>query len=180
MKNIILILIAGFLIVSCSHSQDNKHEWTTAEYFYRTGSVPPPYHYEYDVIINSNGESSVVLRLGYSNEPSGTYSFQLSEEDITALTKCMGKSGLFDNTINSLPENEIPIGGSTNKIRVTYVNPDPNLDQPPRVYDVPYFPEEQYQAGLNKLYEKIRSLVPQSIWSDINNKTREHSETKDN
>ena len=37
-------------------------------------------------------------------------------------------------------------------VKITIVNPDPNLDQPPRVIETPYFPIEEYKEGLGNLY----------------------------
>ena len=44
---------------------------------------------------------------------------------------------------------------------------DPNLDQLPQTITTPYFPEKEYTERLAKLYDLMKSYIPEATWKRI-------------
>ncbi len=166
MKNLIFALFLLLMLSSCGRTQDAK--WTSLTYDYSEGPLPPPYHHEYSISINSDRSANMTYKLGYNaDDPSYNYSFTLDEGSMNLLNEKVVESRILEGSTEAVPENEHPVGGSLNRVTVYVVNPDPNLDQPPLVFQAPYFPKKEYSKGLNELYECINGLVPQDVKTDI-------------
>lgn len=166
MKYLLFLIIIFSISFSCGNSQENSKEWGVVEYNFKKGSVPPVFQYKYSVIINR--DKSVVLRYSFniSSPENLEYTFSISDEQIDSLNVMLTDSRIFDGEIPELPNEKQPDGGPMRTVRVVVPNTDPNLDQPPRTYSSPYFPEESYEENLNKLYIFIHKLVPEQHWSD--------------
>ncbi len=172
MKNILVLLALMLVTVSCSKSQDLQ--WTSLIYDYSAGPLPPPFHHQYSIAINSDGSANMNYKLGYDeSDPSYNYSFKIEPDKMRELEVKIKESQLLDVKIESVPENEHPVGGPLSKVRIFRVNPDPNLDQPPQVFEAPYFPKKEFVAGLIGLYDYIDGLVPEDVSMDINAKKTE-------
>jgi hypothetical protein len=184
MKTIFLFLVIVMIPFSYSCSQnelsdktssngngshDDRSGWSTVEYYYRTGPLPPPYYYEYTILINSDGTGNLKYKFDYSseNQPSLDYNLSFNSEKMTELNEALTDSRVLDIDIAAVPDSLHPIGGSLQKVKLIIVNPDPNLDQPPVVIDVPYFPTEEFKEGLDNLYEVINNLIPDKIWNEV-------------
>lgn len=172
MKNLLILLVFVFMTVSCSKSQDL--DWTSLTYDYSAGPLPPPYHHQYTIAINHDGSANMNYKLGYSDsDPSYNYSFKIEPDKMRELDVKIKESQLLDAKIESVPENEHPVGGPLSKVVIYRVNSDPNLDQPPQVFQSPYFPKKGFVAGLIGLYDYIDGLVPDEVNFDINAKKTE-------
>ncbi|TRZ50978.1 hypothetical protein D4R99_05050 [bacterium] len=179
MKTLTLAILMSLALVSCSRSQIEGNTWSSLVYSHDSGPLPPQYHFDYNISINADGSAILDYRFGY--EKGGKtlkYAFKLSEEDIQKLNGLLKESKIFDGTIKSLPENRHPIGGPLSKVQVIYVNPDPNLDQPPKLYESPYFPEKEYAEGLENLYTYIEKLIPPAALDEIKAKKEEKEKTQ--
>ncbi len=176
MKNILFTFLMMVVLTSCSKSQDTGLEnWTSIQYHYSAGPLPPPYHYSYQISVNKDGASVVNYHLGYDNNyPSLDYNFTVSAEDLKLLEEKICQSKLATGKVESVPENTHPIGGSLNRVRLTITNPNPDLDQPPQVIESPYFPKEEFKNDLQELYDFINKLVPGDVWLEINGKKTEY------
>ena len=164
----------SLLIISCAGSQ-NVPKWSSVSLMYESGPLPPKYQYSYTVTINNNGDGGVVCFVGADPSNSSlTYDFKCSPENIKKIGEAIKTSKILEDNIPEMPEGKRPIGGHLEKVRVILVNENPNLDQPPKVKESPYFPDEKYRANLNSLYEIIQKLVPQNIWDDIEKKKSEY------
>lgn len=170
------------VIASCTNSQDvSTNEWSAIQYFYNSGPLPPPYHYSYEITVNNNGESALNYRLGYDEQRAPiNYTFNITKENLKRLSEKIRTSQIATGKIEAVPENQHPIGGSLERIRLIITKADPDLDQPPKAIESPYFPTEKYKKNLEELYSFINKLVPDSIWSDIKaKKTEFESQNKD-
>lgn len=179
MKNLILAVLFLMVFTSCSKSQDSIPKvWSSVQYNYTAGPLPPPYHHSFDISVNSDGDSKLIYRLGYDNskEPL-VYTFMVSPADIKNLDEKVVCSKLLTGNVEAIPENKHPIGGSLNKVRIIIPNPNPDLDQPPRVIESPYFPTEDYKDGLQDLYDFIKTLVPVETWNDVSLKKEEYEKS---
>jgi hypothetical protein len=170
MKYLLFLVVILSISFSCGNTQDNMREWGVVEYNFKKGSVPPVYQYNYKVIINR--DKSGVFRYSFNTgSPENLeYTFTISEEQIDSLNVMLTKSRIFDEEIPELPNEKQPDGGPMRTVRVVVPNPDPNLDQPPKTYSSPYFPDEPYEENLNKLYIYIHKLIPEQYWSDAESK----------
>jgi hypothetical protein len=139
--------------------------------------MPPPYFYSYSILINSDDASGFLkYAFDYSQEdnPPLEYKLTFSEEQMGILNEAIRGSKVLCEEIESVPDSLQPIGGSVENIKITIVDPNPDLDQPPRIIKTPYFPIEKYKEGLENLYETINKLVPESIWEEIKTKKDEY------
>lgn len=174
MKNILFTLLMLAVITSCSKSQDNSHmDWSSCQYFYSRGPLPPPYHYSYEIIVNKDGNSAINYHLGYGENAPLNYTFTVSSEDLKLLDKKICKSKIASGTIVEIEGNH-PVGGPTEYARIIITNPNPDLDRPPQVFQSPTFPNEEYTEGLKELYEFVQKLVPGDVWLEINGKQTEY------
>jgi len=176
MKNIIFVVLLLIVFTSCSKSQDStKATWSSVQYYYTRGPLPPPYHFSFDLTVNGDGTGILIYRLGYdaSSEPL-VYNFTVNPDELSTLNCKVKNSKLLTGKVEAVPENKHPIGGPTERVRIIIPNPNPDLDQPPRVIESPYFPLDEYKQDLQELYEYIKKLVPEKTWFDINGKQTEY------
>jgi hypothetical protein len=156
---LLLIITAGFNCSSLKQSAD----WSVVNLMYESGPVPPQYQYSYSVIINSDKTGEYLYSFPMGDEKKFQYKFSISSEQLKGLNSAIVKSKVMEVDIPKLPEEKVPIGGSLTRVLITVVNPDPGLDQPPRVYESPYFPTEEYKDNLETMYNYIGNLVPKDI-----------------
>jgi len=176
MKNLIFVLLIITIFTSCSKSQDNiLKDWSAIQYHYSRGPLPPPYHYSFQITINKDGASILSYHLGYDdNYPSLDYNFTVSPDNLLLLEEKICISKLASGKIEKVPENQHPVGGSLNNVKLIITDPNPNLDKPPTVIESPYFPKEEYKKGLVELYDFIEKLVPDEVWLDVAGKKVEY------
>lgn len=155
----LLIIIAGF---NCSSSKQSS-DWSVVNLIYESGPIAPQYQYSYSVIINSDKTGEYLYAFPMGDEKKFRYNFSISNEQMKGLNSAIEKSKVMGVDIPKLPDEKVPIGGSLTRVLITVVNPDPNLDQPPKVYESPYFPAEGYKENLESLYNFIENLVPKEI-----------------
>jgi len=147
---------------------------------YESGPLPPKYQYHYTITINNNCDGGVVCFIGIDDStPSLTYDFKVSKDSLDLLNEAIYKCKILEEDIESFPEGKHPIGGHLEKVRVILVNDNPNLDQPPRVKESPYFPADKYKEDFQNLYETIKGIVPTRIWDDIEAKKQEYQKSKE-
>ncbi len=169
MKTIIISSIILFL--SLSINANAQYKWTDIQYHFQTGSVAPPYYYEYDIYINVSGTGSLAYHTGYGNDSTRKdymYDLVLTGSNIKSLNKEIKRSKILTDTFEEMEQH--PIGGSTQNVFVVLPQ-DPRLDRKPPRIQTPNFPASDTQKqALEKLYNKIKSFVPQSVWDDIESK----------
>lgn len=180
MKTIIFIFMLLSNIYSCSNSQDqlknSSGDWASIQYFYDSGPLPPQYHFEYFLNMNKEGICNLACNLGYDKSlPAIIYNFNVSPDTIDILDKAIKESGALTTVIESLPPDEHPIGGSTQKVRIILTTPksESQYDRPPKLIETPEFPVEKYKPSLEKLYKTINTIVPKNIWNDLDQKRQD-------
>lgn len=147
------------LFAACTGEQNSTDVTTTLpsdfalEYFWAEGSVPPPYHNEYEITIDEGGAGSIVYRADYEpTDQEWTESFTVSEAARQELYAAMVEADLFTRSLAE--DDDPPIGGSATELNVTA---DGELTE------VPAFPQDS--SGLEELYESIEALVPEALWT---------------
>jgi hypothetical protein len=172
--NRIILCCLLLVLASCSSSQVEE-KWSSVNYMFESGPLPPKYQYSYTITINRNCDGMVVAFIGAdASNSSLTYEFKFSKDSLKYLNDAIKESKILTESIEEEPEGKRPVGGHLEKVRVIIENTNPNLDQPPRVKESPYFPIKKYRLGLYSLYETIQSYVPENIWDDFNAKKEEY------
>lgn len=163
---IVLYLIIFALICGCASSK-KEDKWTYLQYEFTAGPISPEYYYEYSINIETVGKGALTYKAGTETY---NYTFTVTNLQLVKLTEAIEKSKILDEKIK---EGETLIGGPTKKLKIFYVNPDPNFDQPPKVYETPYFIPKEYAENIQKLYELIVSTVPQDLFKDAQKKAED-------
>lgn len=156
---LLLLLISGFGI--------SQTKWTKVVYYYNVGSLPPPYHYEYTITINSDGTSELVYMMGYTRTFDNTleYSLDVRNTAFKNLKKEIKESKLLNKRVGYMPSEKIPVGGSSEHL-VIYDGED-------TLTYVPSYPEMKYETVLEELYSKIRKCIPDDVWNEVKAKREE-------
>jgi len=170
---LIMVFMVGF---SCGNAQEINRNWEILDYSFRSGPVSPEYQYGYRIIINY--DRSCFMQYSIRGSGNLEYTFSITEEQMEMLNGKLNGSRIFDDDIPSLTMEEIPDGGSTETVSITVPNPDPDLDQPPRVYSSPVYPKEPYKTNLDKLYSYINELVPENIKAEAESKRLNYIENQ--
>lgn len=181
MKTLYFLLI---MLLPVSYSCSSKNvtsddpKWTIIQYYFQTGTVPPPYYYSYSILINTDKKVILKYIAGYLQDDTNTFNYELTltNDQLKTLNDEIEKSEVIEGDIKSLPQDRTPVGGSNNSLRITFVNPNPNLDQPPRIKDITPFPEKQWVEKLDNLYKYIKELVPKANWDDAAKRRDEYME----
>jgi len=166
MKILLSLILFAFLTSGCASSK-KEDRWTYLQYDFTTGPISPEYYYEYSINIETNGKGAFTYKAGGETY---NYTFNVTQTQLAKLTDAIEKSKILDETIK---DGETLIGGPTKKLKVFYVNPDPNSDQPPKIYETPYFIPKEYAVNIQKLYELIVSTVPQDLFKDAQKKAED-------
>ena len=164
MKKTILYLILNLVLYSTSFSQTS---WTNLIYHFQTGTVPPPYYYSYNINLSRTGEGTLVYNCISANDTSWTYTIIVPEDYLSQLDSAIIESNVLNDSIGSLKKH--PIGGSIQYVQI-FLKQDSNLDQVPKSIITPDFPLPEFKEKLEKLYDVIRTSVPQFVWDDIKSK----------
>lgn len=162
-SNLLLTLLA----VSCigcarchppTNEQNVKPGDFGVEYEWREGSLPPPYHYEYTVIIKPSSQSEIVLTPDYPSTtvPKWTEYFKVEEQGLNDLYRVMAENGLFTRKWRQL--DAAPVGGSTQTLVVTA--------QGKRIKIGDYLVSKQ-QVSAKVMYAAVQALVPKEIWERL-------------
>lgn len=166
MKNFFLICIPVLFFGIGSLNAQTK--WTKIEYYYNVGSLPPPYHYEYTITVNTDGSGMIHYLAGYTETDSNTfdYTFDLSNSQLKNLKKSVKKSNVLNLDIKSRPNSEIPVGGDSDELSI-YGYDENSPDSQVLLKNIPSYPEKKYGKILDKLYKTIKECVPEKIWNEI-------------
>ncbi|MDO9567335.1 MAG: hypothetical protein Q7J15_11435 [Candidatus Desulfaltia sp.] len=163
LSNLLLTLLA----VSCigcatfhpsTNEQNVRPDDFGVEYEWREGSLPPPYHYEYTVIIKPSRQSEIVLTPDYPSitVPKWTEFFKVEEQGLNDLYRVMVENGLFTRKWRQL--DAAPVGGSNQTLVVTA--------QGKRIKVGDYLVPEQ-QVSAKVMYAAVQALVPRDIWERL-------------
>jgi hypothetical protein len=170
LSNLLLTLLTVFCIGCATfHPSTREHiarpDNFGVEYIWREGSLPPPYHYEYTVIISSSSLSEIVLTPDYPSAtvPKWTESFKVEERDLNDLYRVMVENGLFTRKWRQL--DAAPVGGSNQTLVVTA--------QGKRITVEDYLVSEQ-QGSAKVMYEAVQAMVPKEIWERLQAKRQQY------
>jgi hypothetical protein len=171
----VIIVLIIFMGLKCTSVQ-NQEKWTTISLDFYSGPLSPLYQYYFTISISNDLKGHFKYSFPMDELEAYSYDFTITNEQIIKLNDAIAKSKMMEMTIPSLSEKYKPVGGSTIKAKIIIVNPDPNFDQPPKVFESPLYPLEKYQKDLNELYDLIKSYVPKDKLNESEKKRNEYIE----
>ena len=128
-------------------------------YAWTEGSVPPPYHYRIEVVIEADGSGAIAMQPGYGSEdvPTWTVPLALSPAERDALFEALHAAGLGDDweVDRSGPPR---IGGHHWRLTVTASGGTVEVRSAARNGD---------GDRPDALREAVRAAVPDAVWSDL-------------
>ena len=137
------------------------------EYQWQEGSLPPPYHYEYVIRLGpgAQGEIEYTPDYAYRNPPVWTETFDVSDDDLTALYKLMAARGVFERDWRE--QDPPPVGGGYVTLAVTASG---------QRVDIPGFLEPPDDQAVGEVHAAIEALVPEAIWNKLRAQHEEYKQ----
>lgn len=131
------------------------------EFSQRDGSVPPPYHTEYDITIHADGRGAIVYRPDYPqfDAPEWKVGFAVSAADMDTLWSTIRRD-VFDRSWRR--EDSGNAGGDYAWLTATAAG---------KTVEVPSEPADP--RNIAEVYDQIRKLVPEAVWTDLHNRRDE-------
>lgn len=129
------------------------------EYYWETGSLPPPYFYLYRIRIGPEAIGEIEFQADYSDEdpPIWIEPLNISEADLDLLYEMLNDMGMFVQ--EWIQATDTPDGGSASKLSSFAHGQE---------FSIPSFVAgEQQSSDARELYEYIESLVPQETWDKL-------------
>ena len=139
-------------------------------YDWEEGSLPPPHHYSYRIIIQANGAGQVEFVPGYSfqNAPKWIEPFPTSPADVEKLYARMYSSKVFSKVWRKRESRAV--GGSLSLIDWVANGKAGRL---------PSTLEPGDRAAYDTVVDHIRSLVPPGLWADLQARRTEFMKDKE-
>lgn len=172
MKNIWLLFFA-LIAVSCSTenlSSERPNDFQL-EYYWETGSLPPPYFYSYQIFIGPGSKGEIRFQADYSGQdpPVWVESIEISEVELDQLYQMLHEMGMFEKEWRQAADT--PDGGSASKLSGIASGHE---------FFIPSYVDNDQQAGdADALYEFIETLVPQNTWKKLMSLHDEYVEAND-
>jgi hypothetical protein len=132
----------------------------TIQYYWVAGSMPPPYHSEYEILIQ--GGKCILTYLPdypFESTPVWTYEFPLAEDVFHNLLNTIQKLDTFNYPW--IKEDDPPVGGSLEWLK---------LKDAVREVKIPASLNSVGKERIAELYQAIRNAVPDSIWGELREK----------
>ncbi len=128
-------------------------------YEWQEGSLPPPYHYEYTITLNPDGQGQIVMVPDYSfsNPPTWTETFTVTPAVFDQFYQRLIDKGLFAQRWQA--QDQPPVGGSYDSLHVTAHG---------QQITIPSFVIQTQANAAEDISTAIRVLVPQNIWDKLN------------
>lgn len=153
------LLLPLILLAACAAPvQAERPADFQAQYHWSTGSLPPPYNYNYTITIGPEASGTIVFKADYrdGNPINRTETFPLGESDLDGLYARLYQIGAFSKTWQQVKD--IPDGGSVSELTMTAYG---------GVYSIPAYIDGDDQASdMHSVYGKIEALVPQEVWDE--------------
>jgi hypothetical protein len=161
-----IFIIAEFLVIGCQASSPTPSPALTypddlkIDYAWNTGSLPPKYHYSYEIVIHADGSGQFIYQQSYAGDGAPTPSvtaFTVSPNNIDQLYQLL----LTRNMLRTEWAKKQPlIGGSSSEFEV---HADGKTFSIPN--DTTMVEQDKKDAAV--VYEFIKDLVPKKIWDEL-------------
>lgn len=157
-----------FLANPTTTDADRRPTDFAVEYNWRRGSVPPPNHYEYSILIKSDGRGEIAMVPNYPSEtvPKWTEQFTLDSEKLDELYRQMFENKLFTNVWQQAKEQRV--GGDNQDLTVTAGLRNFTIKD--------YLIPEQQTAAAAAIYQAVNRTVPKAIWDKLNAQRQQYAQ----
>jgi hypothetical protein len=137
------------------------------EYQWQEGSLPPPHHYSYRILLRADGSGVVTMIPGYSFQqpPTWTEPFAIAAADLTSLHEFMRARGMPDRKWKTRDQHIV--GGSHSSLRWLANG---------KTADVSSQLAESDRALYGEIVDAVRTRVPDALWSDLLARLRKFQE----
>jgi hypothetical protein len=127
-------------------------------YAWQEGTLPPPYHYSYLIVIDADGSGTLTLTPDYAGPdvPTWVEPFQLSSEERDALYAALVAQDLLRERWRADPLP--PVGGSSASLQITANR---------RAIALPPFVVAAQQSRVAAMHELVEAQVPEAIWTKL-------------
>jgi hypothetical protein len=125
-----------------------------AEYAERSGSLPPPYAWNWGALILSDGTVTVTYCRGYATEPPGcaTVTGRVADGALDGIAAAVARAGLPGAPMRQA--DEVPVGGGSRDGAVWLAG---------RRFDIPAFPSDADAQRAAATLAAILSAVPPDL-----------------
>jgi hypothetical protein len=161
----ILLSILAVTLLACAvlnptpTMTDTRPNDFTIFYEWQEGSLPPPYHYEYNITIQPDGQGQVVMIPDYASStvPTWTETFTVEQTEMDKLYKLMVDKELFTQEWRA--QDQPPVGGSSESMTVTANG---------KQIEIPVYVIPELADAAAEMYAAVTTLVPETIWDKLN------------
>ncbi len=135
-----------------------SHVILEIRYEWQEGSIPPPYHYEYTIQFGPGLHGEIEFRPDYefNDPPVWRESFKLGASQLARLYDLMQAQGVLDREWQRGAG--LSVGGSVESLEGTAGG---------QAFSIPSELDPEDAAAINPVYEAIRSLVPEPVWTEL-------------
>jgi len=163
-----LALACCGLITPLTAAAQNIPPDFTITYVWRSGSVPPPYHYQYQILLSASHGSRLVMVMNYPSIFDDLTKWkEVLYPSPTQLSKLF--ASIQDNDLSSTPWGvrderpvQIPSGGSA--CWITVVENSHGYSVPCNTYEV----NPKYADKQAEFIRLIQGFVPDDAWKKLN------------
>ena len=150
------VLLAGTVAMSAAKRAAPRD--FSVRYEWRNGSVAPPYHYEYTILLGPGTRGRMALRPGYPDPNAKpiewTESFAFTPASRDKLRATMQARGVFSRSWQGLGSGNRPVGGGSENLQVKAGW---------RTSSIPAFVAgEKNQDDADAVFAAINALVPKA------------------
>lgn len=122
MKTKTLMLLLAIFIASCSPKINipaTRPDDFSLVYHWQEGSLPPPYHYEYSIIIQSDRQGHIEMLPDYPSDQTPVWEevFTVTADDLDQLYALLLEKNFFQE--NWTAQDGPPVGGSSEQLVVS-------------------------------------------------------------
>jgi hypothetical protein len=169
MRITLSIIIIGILATACAATNPTPiipvafPADLKITYGWNTGSLPPKYHYSYEIVIQADGSGQFIYQQSYAGNGApmpSVSTFTVPNEKISQLYQLL----LTRNVLRTEWAKKEPlIGGSSN---------DMQIGAEGKTFSIPNDAVmiNQDRSDSAEVYDYIKTLVPVSIWDDLTKK----------
>jgi hypothetical protein len=141
------------------------------EYDWYEGSVAPPWHYSFEIVLGADGSGSVTFWPDYrgSGVPQWTETLTPAPEEIELVYFTMYDEGVFQRAWEEDPEP--PVGGSVAGITVVAAG---------ETYEIPFdLRSAADREAAVVVYGAVEELVPNEVWREFEDRRTDYMDSYD-
>ena len=166
-KLILCSIILELIMAGCQKTSTTMPADFSFVYQWNTGSLPPQYHYSYEIKVYPAGQGQFTYQHGYSGEdalPEWQTSFTVKISQLDDLFRLIKEKDLFRS---QWAEGELSIGGSSSDLDIISAGKEHRLPNDAAMITTD-------RQSVQEVFEQIKALVPQSIWDEMQTRQEQY------